>query len=325
MPDATSYIMDRKMTRLALFSAACAALTCGCAHQNLQADVQQAEQRIAQLEQRTDALDRRLTILSESPYEVRTYRGDRKTGLVAIPGYLPSAQELRHPGSGRRALCEKVVEPRRNAPSYSSSLPSPSPSEPDGQAAITSSQPFSSSALSPGGQPLPGTPASRQGDSEAPLPDLSALKTLDDSVAPLSGRSSGRAPSVVTAVSARAEKQAYDAALDLALKGKHEESLVRFRQFLQQYPDGRLTPNALYWSGEALYSKGHYKEALTYFLAVSRRYPRHHKCADAMLKAGMTLGRLGDRAGARQQYAQVLASFPRSEAARIIRARKLGR
>lgn len=314
------------MTRLVLFSAVCVALTCGCAHQDLRADVQQAEQRIAQLEQRTDALDRRLTILSESPYEVRTRRGDRKTGLVAIPGYLPSAQELRQPGSEGRAPCGKVVAPRRSAPPYSSSLPSASPSVAGGRQSVSaSSQPDSSGEPSSGGQPLPGTPASRQGDSEVPFPDLSVLKTLDDSVAPSSGRSSGQPSSAATAVSFRAEKQAYDAALALALKGKHEESLACFRQFLQQYPDGRLTPNALYWSGEALYSKGDYKEALTYFLVVSRRYPRHHKCADAMLKAGMTLSRLGDRAGARQQYAQVLARFPRSEAARIIRARKLGR
>ncbi len=299
----------------------CVVLTGGCGHQAMLAEMQQAELHIAQLEKKTDELDRRLTILSESPYEVRTRVGDRKTGLVAIPGYLPSPAELRHPGSGDNVLAGLEVAPSgRASPAVHRSMGRAIPAK--GRAVSVSSRQQHTGGVTPAavrpsaGQPkpspsprplaqppLPGSPTFRAGDTQAP--DLAGLKTA--------------------VPSSRTEKQLYEAALALVLRGCNAEAIVEFRQFLQQYPGGRFAPNAEYWTGEALYSQGRYAEALEHFLTVSSRYSRHHKSADAMLKAGMTLSRLGNRPGARRQYAQVLARFPASEAAGTIRARRLGR
>ena len=52
---------------------------------------------------------------------------------------------------------------------------------------------------------------------------------------------------------------------------------------------------------------------------MDQSFPRHHKTADALLKAGMTMSRLGDAQGAKQQYQQVIDRFPNSQAARRAR------
>ncbi len=95
-----------------------------------------------------------------------------------------------------------------------------------------------------------------------------------------------------------------------------------FRDFLQKYPNGQYAANAEYWIGECLYSQGKYKDALSEFQNVNNSFPSHHKNADALLKAGITLSKMGDKAGAAEKFRTVIANFPNSEAAR--RARAMG-
>ena len=160
---------------------------------------------------------------------------------------------------------------------------------------------------------MSGTPQPAQGAPAATVP----------AVQPQPYPSATSAPAISS--SPRTENAEYQAALQVVRSGRTEEGIQRFRQFLQQYPQGKLAPNAEYWIGEALYSQGKLQEALGQFQSVSSRYPAHHKSADAMLKAGMTMSRLGDQQGARQQYQQVLALFPKSEAASKIRSSGIGR
>lgn len=125
-----------------------------------------------------------------------------------------------------------------------------------------------------------------------------------------------------TRAPSRGEEAAYKAALNAARSGHTAESIRMFRNFLQQYPNGRYAANADYWIGECLYAEGKYKDALSQFQTVNNSYPSHHKNADALLKAAITLNRLGDKAGADQKFKTLLANFPNSDAAR--RARAMG-
>lgn len=118
------------------------------------------------------------------------------------------------------------------------------------------------------------------------------------------------------------EKAAYNAALNAARSGRTAEGIQKFRDFLQKYPNGPYAANAEYWIGECLYAQGKYKEALSEFQGVNNSYPSHHKNADALLKAGMTLNKMGDSAGASEKFRALIANFPNSEAAR--RARAMG-
>ncbi|WP_291440245.1 tol-pal system protein YbgF [Desulfovibrio sp.] len=123
----------------------------------------------------------------------------------------------------------------------------------------------------------------------------------------------------------KGEKAAYEAALKVVMAGRSAEGISRFETFLQEYPQGTYAPNAEYWIGEGLYAQGKYREALAQFRKVDASYPQHHKNADALLKTGMCLSRLGDKEAAGQAYGQLLSRFPKSEAARLARARGLAR
>ncbi len=84
------------------------------------------------------------------------------------------------------------------------------------------------------------------------------------------------------------EQQAYEQAFD-ALKALHySESAGLFRDFLQQYPDSDLAPNANYWLGESYYASGNYELALEAFNTVLEQHPNSSKAADALLKIGYT-------------------------------------
>ncbi len=134
------------------------------------------------------------------------------------------------------------------------------------------------------------------------------------------------APPVAPAQPVRAvsgEQAAYKTALDLVLANKFDQGIAQFNTFLQQYPNGRLTPNAYYWIGESHYAKQNYPDALLSFKQVSTAYPKHHKTADALLKAGMTYEKLGDLENARLQYQALVNDFPSSNAAKIARSKKI--
>lgn len=118
----------------------------------------------------------------------------------------------------------------------------------------------------------------------------------------------------------RGEEAAYQAALKAARSGHTAEGIRLFQDFLQKYPNGKYKANADYWIGECLYAQGKYQDALSQFQNINSSYPRHHKNADALLKAGMSLTKIGDSAGAQQKYRQLLADFPNSEAAKRVRA-----
>ncbi|MCD7983106.1 MAG: tol-pal system protein YbgF [Desulfovibrio sp.] len=219
-------------------------------------------------------------------------------GLALPPADIPSAPAA-NPVPAASSGGKGVVE---STPSGAASVPVPA-------------LPPSGLALPPEHPGLPpvGAPAT---------PAVSATPSANAAPAPAAIQNQPAAPSRPVA-GTKGEESAYKAALKLALSGRSAEGISRFREFLQQYPQGRYAANAEYWIGECFYAQGNYKEALTHFQAVNASYPRHHKNADALLKAGMCLSRLGDKPGAAQKYKTLLADFPNSEAARLARSRGL--
>ncbi len=125
------------------------------------------------------------------------------------------------------------------------------------------------------------------------------------------------------APTASGEKDAYAQALKLVRGGQAQNGRESFRAFLATYPQSKLVPNAYYWIGESYYSQGNFGEALAAFQQVINRFPMHHKTADALLKAAMTYEKLGDVANAKTHYQKVVSTFPRSNAARIARNKRL--
>lgn len=203
--------------------------------------------------------------------------------------------------------------------------------------------PGTANAGSPGGQSAQGyqaSPDTRATNNEIPVPSLNDSEVglppeHPDIAAPaVHGQvadRNGNAPQpvaqpsqkqVTQTRSRKGEEASYKEALNLVLSGKTSQGIAKFRNFLQEYPNGKYTANADFWIGECLYSQGKYKEALDQFQIVNSEFPNHHKNADALLKAGMSLSRMGDKAAAAEKFRLLLNSFPNSDAAK--RARTMG-
>ncbi len=91
-----------------------------------------------------------------------------------------------------------------------------------------------------------------------------------------------------------AMKKQYKAALAAYNKGKHENSILLFEDFLKAYPEDELSPNAYYWIAENYYSAANFPKALRQFQEVVDRYPGHAKAWDAQLKIGLTYFQMKD-------------------------------
>jgi tol-pal system protein YbgF len=112
------------------------------------------------------------------------------------------------------------------------------------------------------------------------------------------------------------ERGAYHAAFDILKAGRYAESARAFQDFLQAYPNGAYTPNALYWLGESYYVTQNYALALQQFQALLNRYPTHDKAPGALLKLGLSQYGLKQMAAAEATLAQVVARYPGTDAAR---------
>ena len=117
------------------------------------------------------------------------------------------------------------------------------------------------------------------------------------------------------------ERVAYEAAFDRLKAGRYDESSRAFQQFLGQYPDGALAPNAIYWLGESYYATQNYAFAAQQFRALLERFPAHDKAAGAMLKLGLSQYGLGQQDAAQATLAQVVRSYPGTDAARTAQDR----
>ncbi|WP_297047103.1 tol-pal system protein YbgF [uncultured Desulfovibrio sp.] len=240
------------------------------------------------------------------------------TGSVGRPEAVagPSGSLAAQTAPAPAALPPVDLPPAAQAPATSGTqaAPAKTASAATGTAVPVPAIPASSLALPPEHPDLP------------PVGQPQPVAPTAPAAAPQTAAAQAQAAPAVTptprAASPRGEEAAYKAALNATLAGRTTEGIRLFRDFLQQYPDGRYAANAEYWIGECLYSQGKYQDALAQFQGVNATHPRHHKNADALLKAGMTLSRLGDKAGAAEKYRALMTQFPNSDAAR--RARAMG-
>ncbi|MCJ0825798.1 tol-pal system protein YbgF [Luteimonas sp. 50] len=115
---------------------------------------------------------------------------------------------------------------------------------------------------------------------------------------------------------AEGERAAYDAAFDVLKAGRYDESARLFQDFLQRYPNGAWTPNALYWLGESYYVTQNYAMAQQQFQSLLDRYPTHDKAPGALLKVGLSQYGLKQLDVAEATLARVVQLYPGTDAAR---------
>ncbi|MDR2612896.1 MAG: tol-pal system protein YbgF [Deltaproteobacteria bacterium] len=122
------------------------------------------------------------------------------------------------------------------------------------------------------------------------------------------------------AASSGSERSRYNRALALVRGRRYAEAEQSFRSFLNDYPNGRLSPNARYWLGESHYARGDFAGALAEFLRGYRDYPESAKAPDCLLKAAYSQSKLGDGPGAMESLRVLLDRYPGSSSAGLVRS-----
>ena len=114
---------------------------------------------------------------------------------------------------------------------------------------------------------------------------------------------------------------AYDAAFGAIRGGDYVKASRGFRDFLQQYPDSNLAPNAYYWLGESYYATSNYPVALEAFQRLVSRYPQSDKAPDGLLKVAYTQIELKQNDAAKATLKSVPVKYPGSKAASLAQDR----
>lgn len=116
----------------------------------------------------------------------------------------------------------------------------------------------------------------------------------------------------------RSEEELYQEARNLLLNdGEFEASISVFQQMIENYPQGRLAPNAYYWQGEALILVERYSQAINVFNQVIDNFPAHEKAPDSMLKLGIVYSLMENERRAQQVWRELLEDFADSGSASL--------
>lgn len=134
------------------------------------------------------------------------------------------------------------------------------------------------------------------------------------STAPAAGTAS-------VAVVAGGDQAAYQQNFNLLKQGRYQDAINGFTNFIQQYPQSPLVPNAEFWMGEAHYQMSDFQGALVNYQAVVQGYPDSNKAPDALLKLGYAQYALGKYSAARKTLENVLQQYPKTNVAKLARQR----
>lgn len=129
------------------------------------------------------------------------------------------------------------------------------------------------------------------------------------------------AGSAASTVAAGDDQAAYQQNFSLLKEGRYQDAINGFTNFIQQYPNSPLVPNAEFWMGEAHYQMSDFQGALVNYQAVVQGYPNSNKAPDALLKTGYSQYALGKYSAARKTLESVIQQYPNSNVAKLARQR----
>ena len=112
---------------------------------------------------------------------------------------------------------------------------------------------------------------------------------------PTGNAPAGPQPLPPAAASAGSAKELYETAYGYLLQQDYGAAEVAFEEFLRRHPNDRLTPDAQYWLGEALYVQRRFKPAGQAFLRVIEHHKTSAKVPNSILKLAQTLDQLGQK------------------------------
>lgn len=117
------------------------------------------------------------------------------------------------------------------------------------------------------------------------------------------------------------EKRMWDDAMATLRAGEFDRSVGQLNALLKRYPQSGYAESARYWLGNAQYGVRQYKEAVATFRAFVAASPNHPRAPEALLAMANCQAELKDTKGARATIAELVKTYPRSEAAQAGRDR----
>jgi tol-pal system protein YbgF len=106
------------------------------------------------------------------------------------------------------------------------------------------------------------------------------------------------------------DQTAYQQNFSLLKQGRYQDAINGFTNFIQQYPQSPLVPNAEFWMGEAHYQMSDFQGALINYQAVIQGYPNSNKAPDALLKIGYSQYQMQKYKDARKTLESVIKQYP---------------
>lgn len=107
----------------------------------------------------------------------------------------------------------------------------------------------------------------------------------------------------------------YDAAYNSFKEKKYRESRDKFGQFIKEFPNDKLAPNAYFWIAETYYNEKDFEGAILSYESLLKKYPQSEKAPAALLKQGLSFSEIGDRKTAKVILEQLVERFPKSREA----------
>jgi len=129
------------------------------------------------------------------------------------------------------------------------------------------------------------------------------------------------ASSAAGAAAAGGDQAAYKQNFSLLKQGRYEDAINGFTNFIQQYPQSPLVPNAEFWMGEAHYQMSDFQGALVNYQAVIQGYPSSNKAPDALLKIGYSQYEMLKYTNARKTLESVIKQYPGTSVANLAKQR----
>ena len=107
------------------------------------------------------------------------------------------------------------------------------------------------------------------------------------------------------------EGDAYRAAYALVAGQQFDQAVKGFKQFLQNFPDGKYAANAHYWLGELylVVQPQDLESSRQSFTLLLAQYPDNNKAPDAMYKLGKVYFMKGNREKAREYLDRVIRDY----------------
>ena len=117
------------------------------------------------------------------------------------------------------------------------------------------------------------------------------------------------------------EASSYQKAYETLQDRRYNTAIQQLETFLETYPTGIYAGNALYWLGEAFYSRRDFPQAKEAFGKVLKQHPGSSKAADSLLKLGFVEYELGNLASSKQRLGELIGSHPNTTAAKLAEKR----